>query len=311
MSTSDLKTKIKKTLKNFHAEGFFQRLYNQGKVYLELVKFSHTIFALPFAFMGALLAAGGIPTAGQLFWILIAMVGARTGAMGCNRLLDYKVDSLNPRTKNRPLPAGQVKVWQVSLLILISYGLFVFAASRLNHLCFILSPYVAIILSLYSLAKRFTSYTHYILGFSLGMSPIGAWLAVSGSLSWTPVFLGLAVLCWVSGFDLLYALQDIEFDRETGLFSLPVKLGIPATLKLAKRLHLIMLGLLFLVFLASPFLGWLYLLGLSIAAALLHYEHQLISADDLSRIDAAFFTMNGYLSVSLFLITAVDVLLLH
>ena len=298
-------------LKKFQVKDFLLQIFNKGKIYLELVKFSHTIFALPFALMGALLAAGGMPTASQLLWILIAMIGARTGAMGCNRLLDYKVDSLNPRTKDRPLPAGLVKTWQVFLLILISYGVFVFAASRLNHLCFILSPYVVIILSLYSLAKRFTSYTHYILGFSLGMSPIGAWLAVTGSLSWTPVFLGLAVLCWVSGFDLLYALQDIEFDRKTGLFSLPLKLGIPATLKLAKRLHLLMLGLLFLVFLASPFLGWLYLLGLFIAAVLLHYEHQLISADDLSRIDAAFFTINGYLSVSLFLITALDVLLLH
>ncbi len=311
MSTSDLTTEIKNILKDFQARELLQQLCNQGKVYLELVKFSHTIFALPFAFMGALLAAGGMPTASQLFWILIAMVGARTGAMSCNRLLDFKIDSQNPRTKDRPLPAGQVNVWQVSLLILISYGLFIFAASRLNHICFILSPYVVIILSLYSLAKRFTSYTHYILGFSLGMSPIGAWLAVSGSLSWPPVFLGLAVLCWVSGFDLLYALQDIEFDRKTGLFSLPLKLGIPATLTLAKRLHLIILGLLFLVFLASPFLGWLYLLGLFMAAILLHYEHQLISADDLSKIDAAFFTINGYLSVSLFLITALDVLLLH
>jgi len=311
LSTSDLTTEIKNILKDFQARELLQQLCNQGKVYLELVKFSHTIFALPFAFMGALLAAGGMPTASQLFWILIAMVGARTGAMSCNRLLDFKIDSQNPRTKDRPLPAGQVNVWQVSLLILISYGLFIFAASRLNHICFILSPYVVIILSLYSLAKRFTSYTHYILGFSLGMSPIGAWLAVSGSLSWPPVFLGLAVLCWVSGFDLLYALQDIEFDRKTGLFSLPLKLGIPATLTLAKRLHLIILGLLFLVFLASPFLGWLYLLGLFMAAILLHYEHQLISADDLSKIDAAFFTINGYLSVSLFLITALDVLLLH
>lgn len=311
MSTSNLTAKIKYILKKFQVKDFLLQIFNKGKIYLELVKFSHTIFALPFAFMGALLAAGGMPPASRLFWILIAMIGARTGAMGCNRLLDYKVDSLNPRTKNRPLPAGLVNVWQVSLLILISYGVFVFAASRLNHLCFILSPYVVLILSFYSLAKRFTSYTHYILGFSLGMSPIGAWLAVTGSLSWTPVFLGLAVLCWVSGFDLLYALQDIEFDRETGLFSLPLKLGIPATLKLAKRLHLMMLGLLFLVFLASPFLGWIYLLGLLIAAALLHYEHQLISADDLSRIDAAFFTLNGYLSVSLFLITALDVLLFH
>ncbi len=311
MSNGDLKTKIKNTLNTSHAEGFLPQLCNQGKVYLELVKFSHTIFALPFAFMGALLAAGGMPTAGQLFWILMAMVGARTGAMSCNRLLDFSIDALNPRTKNRPLPAGKVSVWQVSLLILISYGLFIFAASQLNHICFILSPCVVIILSLYSLAKRFTSYTHYILGFSLGISPIGAWLAVNGSLSWTPVFLGLAVLCWVSGFDLLYALQDIEFDRENGLFSLPLKLGVPATLKLARQLHLAMLGLLFVIFLSSAHLGWLYLLGLFIAAALLHYEHQMLTVDDLSRIDTAFFTMNGYLSVSLFLITAIDVLLLH
>jgi 4-hydroxybenzoate polyprenyltransferase len=311
LSTSDLKIGTSNCLHKLQTSQLFTEFRRRAGVYLELVKFSHTIFALPFAFMGALLAAGGMPTAGQLFWILAAMVGARTGAMACNRLLDFGIDALNPRTKDRPLPAGQVSPWQVSLLILASYGIFIFAASRLNHICFILSPYVVIILSLYSLAKRFTSYTHYILGFSLGMSPIGAWLAVSGSLTWTPVFLGLAVLCWVSGFDLLYALQDIEFDREAGLFSLPLKLGIPATLKLAKRLHLAMLGLLFLVFLSSPYLGWLYLLGLLIAAALLHYEHQLISADDLSRIDAAFFTMNGYLSVSLFLLTAIDILLLH
>jgi 4-hydroxybenzoate polyprenyltransferase len=311
VSPSDLKTGISNCLKKLQTGRLFKEFRRRAGVYLELVKFSHTIFALPFALMGVLLAAGGMPTAGQLFWILAAMVGARTGAMACNRLLDFGIDALNPRTKDRPLPAGQVSPWQVSLLILASYGIFIFAASQLNHICFILSPYVVIILSLYSLAKRFTSYTHYILGFSLGMSPIGAWLAVSGSLSWTPAFLGLAVLCWVSGFDLLYALQDIEFDREAGLFSLPLKLGVPGTLQLAKRLHLAMLGLLFLVFLSSPYLGWLYLLGLLIAAALLHYEHQLISADDLSRIDAAFFTMNGYLSVSLFLLTAVDILLLH
>lgn len=311
MSTSDLKNSISSRLKALQTDRLCKQFCRRAGIYLELVKFSHTIFALPFALMGALLAAGGMPTANQIFWILVAMVGARTGAMGCNRLLDFKIDSLNPRTKDRPLPAGQVSAWRVSLLILVSYGLFIFAASRLNHICFILSPYVVIILSLYSLAKRFTSYTHYILGFSLGMSPIGAWLAVSGSLSWTPAFLGLAVLCWVSGFDLLYALQDIEFDREAGLFSLPLKLGVPATLKLAKQLHLVMLGLLFLIFLSSPYLGWLYLLGLFIAAALLHYEHQLISADDISRIDAAFFTMNGYLSVSLFLFTALDVLLFH
>jgi 4-hydroxybenzoate polyprenyltransferase len=257
--------------------------------------------------MGAVLAAGGLPTMGQLFWIVVAMVGARTGAMATNRLLDSRIDALNPRTKDRPLPAGLIRPGQTFLLILGSYALFIFAASRLNQLCFILSPYVVIALSAYSLAKRYTVYTHYFLGFCLGMSPIGAWIAVTGHLAWTPVFLGSAVVCWVAGFDLLYALQDIEFDRQAGLFSLPARIGVPASLVLAKRLHLAMLALLFLVYLASPYLGWLFLLGLLLVAVLLHYEHQLLSPADLSKIDAAFFTVNGYVSLSLFIITLLDV----
>ncbi|MBN2332024.1 MAG: UbiA family prenyltransferase [Deltaproteobacteria bacterium] len=298
-------------MKKHQLKRYSQHLRQRLQVFLELVKFSHTIFALPFALMGALLAAGGLPAGGQLCWIIIAMVGARTGAMGTNRLLDYRIDALNPRTKNRPLPAGQVGLCQVLLLIIGSYGIFVLAASQLNHLCFMLSPYVIIILSAYSLAKRYTVYTHYILGFSLGISPIGAWIAVTGSLALPPIFLGLAVLCWVTGFDLLYALQDITFDQKTGLFSLPAKIGVDATLLLAKRLHLIMLALLLLVFLASPHVGWLYLVGLLLVAGLLHHEHQLLSPTDLSRIDAAFFTVNGYISISLFVVTAIDVLFLH
>ncbi len=278
-------------------------------IYLELVKFSHTVFALPFALMGAVLAAGGLPRWGQFFWIIIAMVGARTGAMATNRLLDSRIDALNPRTKNRPIPAGQVRLGQAFALILASYALFIFAASRLNQLCFLLSPYVVILLSSYSLAKRYTVYTHYFLGFCLGISPIGAWIAVTGHLAWTPVFLGAAVVCWVAGFDLLYALQDIDFDRQAGLFSLPAKIGVPASLALARRLHLGMLGLLFLVYLCTPELGWFFLLGLLLVAALLHYEHQLLSPDDLTKIDAAFFTVNGYISISLFLVTLLDVML--
>jgi 4-hydroxybenzoate polyprenyltransferase len=196
---------------------------------------------------------------------------------------------------------------QVLLLVIISYALFIFAAARLNQLCFILAPYIVMILTGYSLAKRYTAATHYILGFCLALAPLGAWIAITGSLALTPLLLGAAVGCWVSGFDLLYALQDIEFDQQAGLHSIPARIGIPATLQLARRLHLAMLGLLFLVWLASPLLNWLFLLGLLAVAALLHYEHGLVSPEDLSRIDTAFFTVNGYISLTLFIITAIDI----
>jgi 4-hydroxybenzoate polyprenyltransferase len=275
--------------------------------FLEMVKFSHTIFALPFALLAALLAANGLPSPGQLFWIIIAMAGARTGAMGANRLLDKEIDARNPRTRERALPAGRIETRQAFLLTLASYLVFIFAAYMLNPLCFHLAPYIIIILTGYSLAKRYTVYTHYILGFCLALAPIGAWIAVAGSLALTPVILGLAVACWVSGFDLLYSLQDIEFDRSEGLYSIPAAIGVEKTLALARRLHLGMLAGLFLVWLLSPGLGWLFFLALVIVAALLHYEHGLLSPDDLSNIDIAFFTINGWISLTLFIIAAIDI----
>ena len=275
--------------------------------FLEMVKFSHTIFALPFALLAALLAANGLPGFGQLFWIIVAMAGARTGAMGANRLLDADIDARNPRTRERALPAGRIEKRQAFLLTGISYLVFIFAAYMLNPVCFHLAPYIIMILTGYSLAKRYTVYTHYILGFCLALAPVGAWLAVTGSLALTPIILGLAVACWVSGFDLLYSLQDIEFDRRENLYSIPAAIGVEKTLALARRLHLGMLAGLFLVWLLSPGLGWLFFLALVVVAALLHYEHGLLSPDDLSKIDVAFFTINGYISLTLFIVAAIDI----
>ena len=277
------------------------------RTFLEMVKFSHTIFALPFALMAALLAADGLPSLWKIFWIIIAMAGARTGAMGANRLLDAEIDARDPRTQDRALPAGLIDAKQVLLLTCSSYVIFIFAAAMLNPFCLHLAPYIVIALTAYSAAKRYTIYTHYILGFCLGLAPVGAWIAVAGSLALTPLILGFAVGCWVSGFDLLYSLQDIEFDQREGLHSIPAIIGIEQTLALARKLHLGMLGALFIVYLFAPSLGWLFLLALLIVAALLHYEHELLSPTDLSKIDTAFFTINGYISITLFVVAALDI----
>ena len=277
------------------------------RTFLEMVKFSHTIFALPFALLAALLAADGLPSLWKILWIIIAMAGARTGAMGANRLFDAKIDARNPRTKNRALPAGLIDTRQTLLLICASYLIFIFAAAMLNPLCLHLAPYIIMLLTAYSLAKRYTIYTHYILGLCLGLAPIGAWIAITGSLALTPLVLGFAVGCWVSGFDLLYSLQDIEFDKQEGLHSIPATIGIEQTLALARKLHMGMLGALFVVYLAAPSLGWLFLLALLAIAALLHYEHELLSPTDLTKIDTAFFTVNGYISITLFVVAAIDI----
>ena len=277
------------------------------RTFLEMVKFSHTVFALPFALLAALLAAGGLPSLWKILWIIIAMAGARTGAMGANRMLDAKIDARNPRTKDRALPAGLIDTQQALLLTLASYLIFIFATAMLNSFCLHLAPYVIMLLTAYSVAKRFTIYTHYILGFCLGLAPVGAWIAITGSLALTPLVLGLAVGCWVSGFDLLYSLQDIEFDKEEGLHSIPATIGIEQTLTLARKLHLGMLGALLFVYLASPSLSWLFLLALLTVATLLHYEHELLSPTDLTKIDTAFFTINGYISITLFIVAALDI----
>lgn len=278
---------------------------------LEMVKFSHTIFAFPFALMGVVLAAmanGAPPTLAQVFWICLAMVGARSGAMGLNRIIDARIDAANPRTASRHIPAGVVSRREAWLLVAGSFALLLLAAWMLNPLCFYLSPLALGFLSLYSYCKRFTALAHVVLGICLAAAPIGAWIALRGDVSWPIIALGLAVLFWVAGFDIFYALQDLEFDRQAGLHSIPSRLGAEDSIALARLFHVLMLALL----LALPFgtgLGWIYLLGVAVVAGLLVYEHLLVKADDLSRLDAAFFNMNGYISVTIFAFTLLDALI--
>jgi len=277
---------------------------------LEMIKFSHTIFAFPFALMGVVLAAmanGAAPTIGQIFWICLAMVGARSGAMGLNRIIDARIDKQNPRTAGRHIPAGLVSHREAWALVTGSFALLLLAAWMLNPLCFYLSPLAIGFLLLYSYCKRFTALAHVVLGICLAAAPIGAWIALRGDIGWPILALGLAVLFWVAGFDIFYALQDLEFDREQGLHSIPAKLGAEGSIRLARIFHLLMVALL----LALPFgtgLGWIYFLGVLVVIGLLVYEHLLVRADDLSRLDAAFFNMNGYISVTIFAFTLLDAL---
>jgi 4-hydroxybenzoate polyprenyltransferase len=276
-------------------------------VFLEMIKFSHTIFALPFALSGALLAAGGIPTPRQMLWIVLAMVGARTAAMGLNRLIDARIDARNPRTATRAIPAGLIGRGTTLLFILASLALLLAAASQLNRLCLFLSPLAIFFLVLYSYCKRFTSLAHVVLGICLSAAPLGAWVAIRGSMDAPALILGGAVLFWVAGFDILYALQDLDFDRSAGLHSIPVLLGIEGSLWAARIFHMAMLGLLLGLFSLLQLGAW-FMIGILVTAAMLLYEHWLLRDGDLTRLDAAFFNMNGYISVVLLLSTAADVL---
>ena len=283
--------------------GFFGTL----RTFLETIKFSHTVFALPFAFTGAVLAAAGLPSLYQIFWILMAMVGARTAAMGLNRLIDADIDRANPRTRGRAIPAGLLGKKSVALCSGAAAILFLFAAYRLNFLCFILSPLALFFLVLYSYCKRFTALSHVVLGLCLAAAPVGAWIAVRGSLEPSPLILGLAVLFWVAGFDILYALQDLDFDRSTGLRSIPARLGVRGSLLTARLFHLVTVGMLLVLFVVAG-LGWVYLAGVMVAALLLSYEHWLLKDGDLAKLNAAFFTMNGYISITVFFFTLGDLL---
>lgn len=282
--------------------------FKKVALFLELVKFPHTAFALPFAFTGALLAARGIPSGKTLFWILMAMVGARTGAMAFNRLADQRLDALNPRTKDRALPRGLVKGGEVAFLTLFSFGLFLYATYQLNPLCFTLAPLAIAIVSLYSYTKRFTPLTHFFLGLALSLAPIGAWLAVTGAFDLPPFILGLAVLTWVAGFDILYALADIDFDRHHGLHSIPARFGPKAGVLLSRILHLFTLLLLALL-IPLYGLGPFYLVGLAFSSALLFYEHFLLGRYGMAKLEVAFFNVNGVFSFSLFFFTLLDFLL--
>lgn len=277
------------------------------RVFLEMIKFSHTVFALPFALTGALLAAKGLPSWLQIFWVVMAMVGARTAAMGLNRLIDAEIDARNPRTAGRAIPAGLIGKGTVTIFIALSILLLFYAAARLNPLCLKLAPVALFFLLLYSYCKRFTSLAHLVLGLCLGAAPVGAWIAIRGTADLPAILLGLSVLFWVAGFDILYALQDLDFDREAGLHSIPVKLGVDGSLWLARLFSLVMIMLLCSVYLLLP-LGNFFLAGIVLSSALLCYEHWLLRNGDLSRLDMAFFTMNGYISIIIFLATLLDIL---
>jgi len=274
---------------------------------LEMIKWEHSVFALPFALCGAMLAAGGWPAGRQLGWIVVAMVAARSAAMAFNRLADANLDSINPRTQTRALPAGTLSRGFVSGFVLLSCTVFVIAASQLNRLALLLSPVALAVLLLYSYTKRFTRWSHLVLGFALGIAPAAAWIAVRNSLDPRILLLTAAVTFWVGGFDVLYACQDYNFDLHNGLHSIPRYLGIGRALLVARLFHLTML-LLLMALIWAFHLGVVAALGVMAVGLLLGYEHSLVSSDDLSKLNAAFFTMNGAISVVFFLFIAADVL---
>lgn len=283
-------------------------MFKKLVLYLKLIRFSHSIFALPFALTAALIAANGLPTLRQIFWIVVAMVGARSGAMGLNRIIDRKIDAANPRTAMREIPAGKIKVADAVVFTGISLILLVFAAYMLNPLCLKLSPVAIVVLFFYSYTKRFTWLSHFVLGLALSAAPLGAWIAIKGTFNWEILPMAFAVIFWLAGFDALYALQDLEFDKSSGLYSLPKKFGVKKTLMLSRAFHFISWGL--LVFTGIVFyLGVFYWFGMAIVAVFFVYEHSLVKPDDLSRLDMAFFNMNGYISMTVFLFTALDYLL--
>jgi 4-hydroxybenzoate polyprenyltransferase len=285
----------------------------RSRLLLEMIKFEHTIFALPFALISYLLAirhriSGFDGT--TLFWIVVAMVGARSAAMAFNRLADTEYDAQNPRTAKRHLPAGLISRAQATLFLLITIALFEIAAWRLNRLCLLLSPVALGAILGYSYTKRFTALCHLFLGFAIGIAPIGAWIAVRGRLDVVPILLGAVVMLWIGGFDIIYALQDYDFDRESALFSLPKAIGKANALTISRLLHAIAVALLIAIGKLDG-LHFLYFVGVAVVAGLILYEQSLVKPDDLSRVDMAFFTLNGWVSVSLFAFVLLDSLLVR
>lgn len=279
------------------------------KDYAELVKLEHTIFALPFALGSVLLLAKEVPSFWKVFWITLALVSGRTLGMALNRLIDEPFDRLNPRTKNWPLVSGALSKGEVKGLILLSCGVFLVSTFFLNLLAFLLSPLVILLLLLYPYSKRFTYFPHLFLGLVYFLIPVGVDVALNASVSLNAVIVGIAMASWVAGFDVLYSLQDYEFDKEHNLRSIPVRFGIEGALRFARVFHLITFLSLLTLGLMHPKLGPIYLLGLLLLSAFLLYEHRLIKPNDLSRINKAFFTVNGYVSIVFFLTVLVDYLL--
>src|SRR3989338_6123696 len=277
------------------------------KIILEDIKIQHTIFALPFALMSAFIASNGVPPLDKLLWILLAMVGARSSAMSFNRIADVDYDGENPRTKERALPKGRIRKSHYIIFLLLSAILFVFSCMMLNRLALILSPAALLIVCFYSYTKRFTIFSHFFLGLSLSLAPIGAWVAIREEISIVSIVLGLAVIFWLAGLDIIYSCQDVEFDKSHGLFSFPAKLGIERALRLSAIFHVIMTLFLFSLFFIGN-LGLLYLGGIILIAGLLYYEHSIVRPDDLSKVNVAFFNVNGIISIGLMLMTILDII---
>ena len=269
------------------------------RLLLDSIRFEHTVFALPFAYLGMILASDGLPTFAPFLWITVAMASARTLAMSANRIIDRRLDAQNPRTAARPLPAGRIRLWEMTAMSVVSLGVFLLAAAMLNTLALALAPVAAVVVVGYSYTKRFTWTSHFVLGWADGIAPAGGWIAVTGSLTWEPVLMAFAVATWIGGFDILYSCQDRDFDLQRGLHSIPQKFGIPAALMWAKGMHFLTAASLLAI---GPWmgLGFPYYIGWALAAGLLVYEHRLVSPTDLSRLNMAFFNINGYIAVIIF-----------
>jgi 4-hydroxybenzoate polyprenyltransferase len=270
------------------------------------IKFQHTVFALPFAVISAFIAAGGMPEAIKLMWIIVCMVGARSAAMGFNRIVDARFDVKNPRTQERALPSGRVDVKSYWLFLIVSSALFIFSAGMLNSLAFYLSPVALVVVFFYSLTKRFTAYSHFWLGLAISIAPVGAWVAIREEISFVSLLLGAVVVFWLIGFDILYSCMDVEFDRASSLYSVPQKFGIKTALRIAYISHGLMIVLLFALLQPVNELGVLYGVGVFIVAGLLVYEHSLVRPDDLSEINMAFFNVNGVISMGLMVFVVAD-----
>jgi len=286
---------------------------NRVRTFAEMIKFEHTVFALPFAYLGAFLANRSIPSSQQLIWVTLAMVGARTAAMALNRLIDRSIDSKNPRTANRAIPKGLLSVKEVWVYVILSWLLLLVSAWNLNPLqepiplTVKLMPVAVFVLTVYSYTKRFAWACHLVLGLSLGLAPVGSWVGVVGKIDVPAILLGLAVLTWVAGFDVIYACQDYEFDRKHGLYSIPAVFGISKALMISKIMHIF--TVFFLIWIGYLLqMQYFYWLGILVSVGILIYEHTLVSPTDLSKLDAAFFNMNGILSVLLFLFAFIDII---
>ncbi|MBU9723954.1 MULTISPECIES: UbiA-like polyprenyltransferase [Bacillaceae] len=282
------------------------------KIILEMIKFEHTIFALPFAFLGAVLGSLLIndawPTISDWVWITLAMVGARSAAMSLNRVIDAQIDKANPRTADRAIPAGLISKFETIVFIILSFGLLFFASYQLNMLAVYLLPVAVLFLVLYSYTKRFTWLCHVFLGFTIAIAPLGGWVGATGTLTWEAFLLFIAVAFWTAGFDIIYATQDADYDRDVKLYSIPSYFGIAKALIIARSFHIVSFIALITIFFITP-LSWIYLLGVLIVGGIMIYEHSLVSPSDLSKVDVAFFKMNGIISIVMLVFTIGDLLI--